>query len=100
MEGLEISIGIVGDALFPTGEEDPDPFKSYGPYSGMVTFAAITLGLVTGLCPRAVTDGALTELMETLAEELWAGPAAVDTGVFAGLFSAGDAHRSNAAQIQ
>ena len=67
MEGLEISIRIVGDALFPTGEEDPDPFKGYGAYSGMVTFAATALGLVTGLGPRAVTDGAFTELMEALA---------------------------------
>jgi hypothetical protein len=100
LEGLEISIGIVGDALFPTGEEDPDPFKGHCPYSGMVTFAAIALGLVTGLGPRAVTDGALTELVESLAKELWAGLAAVNTGVFAGLFSAGDAYRSNAAQIQ
>jgi hypothetical protein len=100
LEGLEISIGIVGDALFPTGEEDPDPFKSYGAYSGMVTFAAIALGLVTGLGPRAVTDGAFTELMKALAEELWTGTAAVDAGIFAGLFPAGDAHRTNAAQIQ
>ena len=58
---------VVGDTLFPTGEEDPDPFKSYCAYSGMVTFAAIALGLVTGLGRRAVTDGALTELMEALA---------------------------------
>src|SRR6202140_4744325 len=66
----------------------------------MVTFAAPQLGLVTRLGPRAVTDGAFTELMEALAQELWAGTAAVDAGIFAGLFSAGDAHGGNAAQIQ
>ena len=66
----------------------------------MVTLAATALGLVTRLGPRAVTDGAFAELMEALAQELWTGTAAVDTGPLAGLFSAGDAHGSNAAQIQ
>ncbi len=62
----------------------------------MMTFAASALGLVTRLGPRAVTDGALTELMEALAQELWAGTAALD----AGLFSTGDAHGADAAQTQ
>ena len=93
-------MGIVRGALFPTGEEDPDPFKGHCAHSGMVTFAATTLGLVARLGPRAVTDGAFTELMEALAQELWAGTAAVDAGILAGLFSAGDANGGNAAQIQ
>src|SRR5580704_4594359 len=38
--------------------------------------------------------------MEALAQELWAGTAAVDAGILAGLFSDGDAHGGNAAQIQ
>ncbi len=66
----------------------------------MVTFAATALGLVAGLGPRAVTDGAFTELMEALAQELWAGTAEVDAGILAGLLSAGDAYGANAAQIQ
>ena len=59
-------MGIVGEALFPTGKEDPDPFKGHCPYRGMVTFAAVTLGLVTALGPRAVPNGALSELVEAL----------------------------------
>jgi hypothetical protein len=97
---LEVALGIVRGALFPTSEEDPDPFEGHCAHSGMMTFAATALGLVTRLGPRAVTDGAFTELMEALAQELWAGTAAVDAGIFAGLFSAGDAHGGNAAQIQ
>jgi hypothetical protein len=58
---------IVGEALFPTGEEDSDPFKGHCTHSGMVTFTAVALGLVTALGPRAVTDRALSELMEALA---------------------------------
>ena len=49
LEGLEVALRIVGDALFPTREEDPNPFKSHGPHRGVVTFAAVALGLVTGL---------------------------------------------------
>jgi len=67
LEGLQIALRIVGEALFPTGEEDPDPFKGHCPHSGMVTLAALALGLVTALGPRAVTDRALSELMEALA---------------------------------
>jgi len=94
---LEVALGIVGGALFPTSEEDPDPFKGHCADSGMVTLAATALGLVTRLGPRAVTDRAFTELMEALAQELWAGTAAVDAGLLAGLFSAGDAHGAYAA---
>ena len=97
---MEVALGIVGGALFPTSEEDPDPFKGHGPDRGMVTFAATALGLVAGLGPRGVTDGAFTELMKALAQELWTGTAAVDAGMFAGLFSTGDAHGANAAQTQ
>jgi hypothetical protein len=97
---LEVALGIVRGALFPTSKEDADPFKGHCAHSGMVTFAPTALGLVTRLGPRAVTDGAFTELMEALAQELWAGTAAVDAGILAGLFSAGDAHGGNAAQIQ
>jgi hypothetical protein len=98
LEGLEISIGVVGDAVFPASEEDADPFKSDRAHRGMMTFAASAPGLVTGLGPRAVTDGASGELMEALAKELWASVAKVDAGVFAGLFTAGSAHRCNATQ--
>ena len=97
LEGLEVALRIVGEALFPTCEEDPDPFKSHCPHRGVVTFSAVTLGLVTGLCPRAVTDRALTELMEALAQELRASTAKVDAGIFACPFSAGSAHRSGTA---
>jgi hypothetical protein len=93
---LEVALWIVGGALFPASEEDADPFEGHCAHRGMMTFAASALGLVTRLGPRAVTDGALTELMEALAQELRAGMPAVD----AGLFSTGDAHRANAAQIQ
>ena len=51
----------------PGTTRDPDPFKGHCPHSGMVTFAALALGLVTALGPRAVTDRALSELMEALA---------------------------------
>jgi hypothetical protein len=67
LEGLEIALRIVGEAVFPTGEEDPDPFKGHCTHSGVVSFAALALGLVTAFGPRAVTDGALGELMEALA---------------------------------
>jgi hypothetical protein len=67
LEGLLVVLRIVGEAVFPTGEEDPDPFKGHCTYSGVVTFAALALGLVRALGPRAVTDGALRELMEALA---------------------------------
>ncbi len=63
----------------------------------MMSFAASALGLVTRLGPRAETDGALSELMEALAQELWAGTAALDAK---GLFSTGDAHGADAAQTQ
>jgi hypothetical protein len=97
---LVVALGIVGGALFPTSEEDPDPFEGHGTDGGMVTFAATALGLVTGLGPRAVTDRALTELMEALTQELGAGTAAVDAGLLASFLSAGDAHGANAAQTQ
>jgi hypothetical protein len=95
---MQIALGIVGEALFPTGEENADPFKGYCTHGGMVTFATVALGLVTALGPSAVTNGALSELMEALAEELWASMAEVDAGLFAGLFSAGSTHRCDATQ--
>ena len=91
-----IALRVVGDALFPTGEQDPDPFKGHGAHSGMMPFAAVALGLVTGLGPRAVTDGASGELMKALAQEFWASAAEVDGGVFTALFAAGPSHRSDA----
>src|SRR5215471_14477146 len=62
----------------------------------MMPFAAVALGLVTGLGPRTVTDGASGELMKALAQELWASAAEVDGGVFTALFAAGPSHRSDA----
>ena len=69
-----------------------------------MTFASGALGLIIGLGPRAVTDGTAGKFVKGLAEELWAGLAEVDAGLFfalfAALFSAGDAHRSNSDKIQ
>ena len=93
-----IALRVVGDALFPTGEQDPDPFKSYRAHSSMMPFAAVALGLVTGLGPRAVTNGASGELMKALAQELWTSVAEVDGGMFAALFAAGPAHGADATQ--
>jgi hypothetical protein len=64
----------------------------------MVPFARIAQGLVTGLGPRAVTDGASGKLMKALAPELSASAAEVDGGMFAALFPAGSAHGANATQ--
>jgi hypothetical protein len=95
---LLIALRLVGETLFPTREEDPDPFESYCAHRGMVGFAASALGLVTGLGPGAVADGASGEFMEALAQELRAGVAKVDARFFASLFTAGSAHRSDATQ--
>jgi hypothetical protein len=98
LQGLQIALRIVGQALLPTGKENPDPFKGHRTHSGMMTFAALALGLVTALGPSAVTDRALSEFMEALAQELWASVSEVDAGFFAGLLPAGSAHRGDAAQ--
>ena len=66
----------------------------------MVTFASGDLGLIVGLSPGAEADRMASELVKGLSEELWTGSAEVDAGFFAGLCSAGDAHRGNAGQIQ
>src|SRR5262245_31230473 len=80
------------------GKQDPDPFKSHRTDRSGMPFAAVALGLVTGLGPRAVTDGASAELMKALAQELWASITEVDGGIFAALFAAGSAHRADATQ--
>ena len=89
-----IALGVVGETLFPTGEENSNPFKSYRAHGGMVTFAASALGLVTGCGPRAITDRASAELMKALAQELWASAPKMD----AGFFAAGSACWPDAAQ--
>ena len=88
MEGLEISIGIVGDSVFPASKQDTDPFKSQGAHGDVVIFASGDLGLVVGLSPGAETDRVRSELVKRLPLELWASPAEMDAGTLA----AGDAH--------
>ena len=90
-----IALRVIGDALFPTGEEDPDPLKSHRAHRSMMPFAAVALGLVTGLSPRAVTDGASAKLMKALAQELWTSAAEVDAGMFTALFAAGSTYRAD-----
>ena len=51
-----IALRVVGLTLFPTGEQDPDPFEGHCAYRGMVAVAFSALGFVTGCGPRAVTD--------------------------------------------
>jgi len=88
LEGLEISIGIVGDSVFPASKQDTDPFKSQGAHGDVVIFASGDLGLVVGLSPGAETDRVRSELVKRLPLELWASPAEMDAGTLA----AGDAH--------
>ena len=94
MEGLEISIGIVGDSVFPASKQDTDPFEGQGAHGDVVIFASGDLGLVVGLSPGAETDRVRSELVKRLPLELWAGPAEMDAGTLA----AGDAHGGNAVQ--
>ena len=94
MEGLEISIGIVGDAVFPASKQDTDPFEGQGAHGDVVIFASGDLGLVVELSPGAETDRVGSELVKRLPLELWAGPTEKDAAALA----AGDAHRRNAVQ--
>ena len=60
----------------------------------MVAFAAVALGLVTGLGPGAIADGASGKLMKALAQELLASVAEMDGA----LLAAGSADGADAAQ--
>jgi len=94
LEGFEISLGIVGDSVFPASKQDTDPFKGQGAHGDVVIFASGDLGLVVGLSPGAETDRVSSEFVKRLPLELWAGPAEMDAGTLA----AGDAHGGNAVQ--
>jgi hypothetical protein len=97
LESLEISIGLVWDAIFPASEEDPDPFKSDRPHCGMMTLPrAGWIG--NRLRPTSSNGWSNGELVKALAEEFWAGVAEVNAGVFTGLFTAGSARRCGATQ--
>jgi hypothetical protein len=58
--------------LFPTDEKDADPLKGQGSDGNMVSFAASALRLIKALGPRAIADGASSELMKRLTQELGA----------------------------
>ena len=94
MEGFEISIGIVGEAVLPASKQDADPFKGQSAYGNVVTLASGDLGLIVGLSPGAETDRVSSELVKRLSLELWAGPSEVDAEALA----AGDADGGNAAE--
>jgi hypothetical protein len=52
-EGLEIALFIIGDAFFPTGKEDPNPFEGQGSYCDRVSFAPGQLSLIKTFSPGA-----------------------------------------------
>ena len=95
MEGLQIALGVVGDALFPAGKEDADPFEGQRAQRDVMAFALSALGLIIGAGPAAVADGTACEFVKGLAEELGTSLAEVDAGVFAALLTAGAPHRGN-----
>ena len=39
MEGLQIALGVIRDAVFPAGKEDADPFESDRSHGGVMAFA-------------------------------------------------------------
>jgi hypothetical protein len=66
LESFEVSIGIVGNAIFPAGKQDADPFKGQSPYGNVVTFAPGDLGFVVSLSPGAEADRMASELVKSL----------------------------------
>ena len=84
--------------MFPTGEEDADPFKSYGAHAGVMSFAPSPLGLIAGSGPAAIADGTAGKLVQRLAQELRASQAEVDASLFAGVLTTGAPDRSDAKQ--
>jgi hypothetical protein len=41
LKGLEITLRVIGNSLFPAGKQDPDPLKGHGTYSSVMAFAAL-----------------------------------------------------------
>ena len=98
MEGLEIALRVIRDAVFPAGKEDADPFESDRSHGGVITFAPSSLAVVKGLGPGAVTYGTGGEFVKGLAKELRTSLAEVNAGPLACLFATGAPHRGNAMQ--
>ena len=92
-----MALFIVGDALFPAGKEDADPFKGQRSHRDMMSFASGELILIEALGPAAAADRASGKLVKRLAQELGASVAEVDGSLFAALLTAGSSHRSNTA---
>lgn len=69
-EALEIALFTVGDALFPTGKEDPDPLESQRSHRDMMSFALGQLSLIETLGPGASGDRTTGKLVKGLAQEL------------------------------
>ena len=88
MEGLQIALGVVGDALFPAGKKDAYPFEGHRAQRGMMAFALGALGLIMGAGPAAVADGTPGEFVKGLAEKLGTSLAEADAGLFFALFAA------------
>jgi hypothetical protein len=98
VEGLKVALFIIGDALFPTDEEDSDPLKGQRSHRDMMSFTSGQLRLIEALSPGAVADRASGELVKRLAQEFGTSLAEVDGGLLAGLLTASPSYRSNTAQ--
>ena len=87
MEGLQIALRVIRDALFPTGKEDADPFEGHHAHRGVMAIALSPLGFVKGFGPAAVTDGTGCEFVKGLSKELGTGVTEKDAGLFLALFA-------------
>jgi hypothetical protein len=98
VEGLKVALFIIGDALFPTDEEDSDPLKGQRSHRDMMSFTSGQLRLIEALSPGTVGDRASGELVKRLAQEFGTSLAEVDGGLLVGLLTARPSYRSNTAQ--
>ena len=100
LEGLQIALSVVRGTLFPTGEEDADPFESERAHRSMMAFTLSPLATVMGLSPRAVADGTAGKFVKGLTQELRTGLSEVDAcfsfAFFAAPHTASTPHRGNA----
>ena len=85
-ELVEIVLFTVRGARLPAAEQDADPLEGQASQGGVVAFADGALLEVEGFGPGGLFAGTGGELVESLQEELGAGPATLHSARFATAF--------------
>jgi len=88
-QGFGIDLVSIRCAIFPTPEQDPDPFVRQSPNGTLMTFTALNLQLIIRFGPTAPSARMVCKFLKGLPDKFRTGQSPVDPAFCATLFRHG-----------